>query len=243
MIKKMLEQKQISADRLAKDTGIPYSTVNKLVNEEIDMGNITVETLNRIAKYFSMTMDMLYNGNFDADKLYVSNEGRNIIINYKNKRIQYMGPKNLIKFNHINKVYNGVLYVDTTFSDGENGTYEEEEYIDLIDVCDEYDLMLDKNMMPEIELRYEEILSAGYLIENSLMVSDYMAICVSDNSTEDVCLHIYNTKRIHLQIMLRLKDMVVLSTNMSPNMQKRAISAARRNEELIVEMIQEGRYA
>lgn len=46
------------------------------------------------------------------DKVYLSNNGRNIEETYNDKTIDYTGPKNLIKFDKINHINNGVIYVD-----------------------------------------------------------------------------------------------------------------------------------
>lgn len=65
MFKKLLEDRGITGYRLSKDTGIPYSTISDLM-----LGNTLIEktnsaTLYKLAKYLEMSMEDLYEGNFD----------------------------------------------------------------------------------------------------------------------------------------------------------------------------------
>lgn len=75
--------------------------------------------------------------------LLLGNNGRNVIIKIDDIRLQYLGPKNLIKFININKVSNGCIYVNTLFKDEETA-YEEEEFIDLTDILSEFNYDSDK---------------------------------------------------------------------------------------------------
>ena len=75
--------------------------------------------------------------------LLLSNNGRNVIIKIDDIRLQYLGPKNLIKFININKVSNGCMYVNTLFKDEET-EYEEEDFIDLSDILSEFEYNSDK---------------------------------------------------------------------------------------------------
>ena len=82
-----------------------------------------------------------------------------------------------------------------------------------------------------------------YLTENSLLVSDGMAIMLGDNGTNDTVVEIYNLKRNQEKTLLRLKDYTVLSSNMKSQMQTRAIEAAKRNIVLILQESRERQHA
>lgn len=243
MIKTLLAEKQISAYKLAKDTGIPYSTISDLVTGKILIENTSSNTLFRLASYFDMSMDSLYKGDISQDKLYLSNRGREVIIRYKKQTIKYKGPKNLVRFVNINEINNGVLSVQTIFLNEDREEYSEEDYIDLMDLSDEFSMGLDINKMPEIVIRYDNTITKENIIDKAIMVCDYMAICRANNSAEDMELKIYNLNRLHKQMLLRLVDYSVLSTNMSDNMQERALSVVIRNRELIDEILKERNYA
>ena len=75
--------------------------------------------------------------------LLISNNGRNVIIKIDAIRLQYLGPKNLIKFININKVSNGCIYVNTLFKDEET-EYEEEDFIDLTAILSEFNYNADR---------------------------------------------------------------------------------------------------
>lgn len=62
MLKKILEDKKITAYRLSKDTGIPYSTISDLVLENTQIEKTNSATLYRLAKYLDYTMEELYEG-------------------------------------------------------------------------------------------------------------------------------------------------------------------------------------
>lgn len=243
MIRKLLSDKKISAYRLAKDTGIPYSTISDLVTGKILIENTSSNTLYRLATYFNMSMDCLYNGDANKEKLYLSNNGREVTIKYKKQTVKYAGPKNLVRFVEINCVNNGVLSVQTIFTNELGEEYSEEDYIDLMDISNEYSLGIDAKKMPEIVIGYDNGITKEKVIEESLMVCDYMAVCLADNSSDEIELKIYNLNRLHNQMLLRLKDYYVLSTNMSRNMQIRALAVVKRNNGLIEEIIKEYGYA
>jgi len=241
MIKELLSQKGISLYKMSKETGIPYSTLNDLVVGKTLIENVSSKTLHILSKYFELTMEELYMGDVSKDVVFISNEGRNVIIKYKENVIRYLGPKNLVEFSRINKVTGGVVYVDTLFK--QKNKYEtEEDYIDLIDIFDEYKIDFNRKHFPDVMLEEPKI-SKERIIDKALMVSDYMAICPFKNSSEKIELNVFNLNRIHLQMKLRLSDYAILSTNMSKNMQNRAVETVMRNESLLYEMLKEDMYA
>lgn len=243
MIKKLLLDNQISAYKLSKDTGIPYSTISDLVTGKILIENTSSNTLYRLATYFNLSMDALYMGNIDQEKIYLSNNGRKVIIKYKKQVVSYLGPKNLVRFVRVNNINNGVLSVQTIFKNADGEEYSEEDYIDLMELDSEYAMGLELNKFPEVSIEYSDILTKEQLIDEAIMVCDYMAICPSKDSNGDIELKIYNLNRLHKQMLLRLNDYMILSTNMSDNMQERALSVVIRNRELIDEILKERNYA
>lgn len=69
--------------------------------------------------------------------LYLRNEGRTVKIDISNIHLTYAGPISLARFVKINKVVEGVIYVDTEFLyDGEKVI--EEDFIDLGDLLNEF---------------------------------------------------------------------------------------------------------
>lgn len=243
MIKKLLSDYQISAYKLSKDTGIPYSTISDLVTGKILIENTSSNTLYRLATYFDLSMDAMYKGSFDQDKLYLSNNGRQVTIKYKKQTVTYLGPKNLVRFLQINNINSGVISVQTIFKNVNGEEYSEEDYIDLMELNSEYDLGLSLNKFPEVIIKYENLQTKEQLIDEAIMVSDYMAVCSSSNNTGNIELKIYNLNRLHKQMLMRLDDYTVLSTNMSTNMQRRVLTMVKRNSELIEEIIKEHKYA
>jgi len=55
-IKKIREQKALLQKQLAADTGIPYTSYNKI---ETGSREVTIEELDTIARYFGMTIDQI----------------------------------------------------------------------------------------------------------------------------------------------------------------------------------------
>lgn len=60
MLKNLLNRKNMSIYRLAKETGIAYSTLNYIVNERTQMRKCNVKTFRKIAEALNMSMDELY---------------------------------------------------------------------------------------------------------------------------------------------------------------------------------------
>lgn len=80
--------------------------------------------------------------------LELSNEGRTVKIRIGNIHLQYLGPKNLVRFKKINDVYEGCISVDTEFLN--DGVIEvEEDYIDLADILSSYSYDV-KNILSNI---------------------------------------------------------------------------------------------
>ena len=72
-----MESLGVTAYRLSKDTGIPYTTISELCNNKIDINKCSAETVYKLALYFECEMKDILN--------YV-----NILENYSGK---YLGHK------------------------------------------------------------------------------------------------------------------------------------------------------
>lgn len=59
MINEVMKEKKITKYRLAKNSGIPYSTVNDICNGKTQIGNCTAETVYRLAKELKVPFDEL----------------------------------------------------------------------------------------------------------------------------------------------------------------------------------------
>ncbi len=59
MIQEIMQQKNISIYRLAKTTGIPYTTVNDICNGRAHLGRCSAETVYRLAKGLGVSMESL----------------------------------------------------------------------------------------------------------------------------------------------------------------------------------------
>lgn len=241
-LKYLINERKISVYKLSKDTGIPYSTICDLVAESTPMENTSAGTLLRLATYFNVSMESMLSAGYDSI-IYIFNNGRDVHINYLQHNLQYLGPKNLISFKRINRVVGGTIYIETYFSNEEGDIYSEEDYIDLEDIFNDYGIDVPVDIFSSVKLGNPGCDNKLRIIDESLMVSDSMAICLAESSTEDITLEIVNINRINNRMILRLKDYMILSTNMSKNMQSRAIKSVKRNEELIITEITEKDYA
>ena len=60
MLKDYLKKKKISTYRLAKETDIPYSTLNDLVNRKTDIDSFRVGSAKKLADFLNMSLDEFY---------------------------------------------------------------------------------------------------------------------------------------------------------------------------------------
>lgn len=234
MIKDILEEKGLSVYKVSKETNISYSTLSDIVLEKTDIKKSSAELLYRLSKYLNVSMETLYTSNDNIiNNIYIHNSGRNIIVETKQCRHQYLGPKNLISLMKINKVEGNVVYVEAVYRDGQCGFIAEEEYIDLQDVLNEDQKLLDYKY--SVLIGSATKLTKEKLINESLLVSDNMSIKMyfMPDSVEPM-LEVRNMTRVNYKAIIRLKDYAIVETNMSIPMQKRAVDAVRRNNELLM---------
>ena len=60
VFKDYLKEKKISTYRLSKETGIPYSTLNDLVNHKISVESVRMGPAKKIADFLGMSLDDFY---------------------------------------------------------------------------------------------------------------------------------------------------------------------------------------
>lgn len=60
MLKDYLKQKKLSLYQVAKISGVPYSTLNDIVNHKVEIANVKAGILFRIAEAIEISMDELY---------------------------------------------------------------------------------------------------------------------------------------------------------------------------------------
>ena len=241
MLNTLLAQRNISVYQLSKRTGVPYTTLLDLVSGKTDIQNVSSGTLYRLSVELGVSMEELLIERATTNRFYLSNDGCMVTIQAVNKTFTYRGPKNLNGFRNIVAVRNHVIYADVYFTDDNNRIYVEEDYIDLKDVFEGNEELLSSPYEVTIGRMGES--KTKYLTENSLLVSDGMAIMLGDNGTNDTVVEIYNLKRNQEKTLLRLKDYAVLSSNMKSQMQTRAIEAAKRNIVLILQESRERQHA
>ena len=241
MLNDIMDQKNITTYALSKNAGIPYSTLSDIVSGKTNIQDVSATVLYKLSQGLGVSMEALYLGKSERTTYYINNSGRNITIYAGRKAFTYQGPKNLVGFRNISNIRNNVLYIDTYFRNEDGRIYIEEDYIDLKDIMIGSEEFLDRPY--DMIIGLPGMSRTRYLIDNSLMVSDGMAIILTDNGTKDAILEVINLKRNKEKMTLRLKDYTLFYSNMSRNMESRAIEAVKRNHDLINEEVRERRHA
>ncbi len=241
MLNEIMDRKNITTYALSKETNIPYSTLSDIVSGKTDIQDVSATVLYKLSRGLGVSMEALYLNKSERSTYYINNNERNVTVYAGHREFTYQGPKNLVGFRNISDIRNNVLYIDTYFSNEEGRIYVEEDYIDLMDVMTGNEELLDRPY--DMIIGLPGMSRTRYLIDNSLMVSDGMAIVLADNGTQDTVIEVVNLKRNKERMMLRLKDYALLYSNMNKNMQERAIESVKRNHDLIVEETQERKHA
>lgn len=86
MLKEFLHQKNISIYKLAATTGIPYSTLNDIVNHKVDIANIRAGIVFKLAKILNISMDELYELCTNQITIFLEGYATKGIVNIKNKK-------------------------------------------------------------------------------------------------------------------------------------------------------------
>ena len=125
MLKDYLNKNHMSVYSVSKAAGIPYSTMNDLVNGKVEISNCKVNLLKRLSDYLGRTMDELYSICSGESRLLKNSYGCDYMINVKNKsyyvEFQYNSEPIEIELCKVNK--------DTTYYIDEIAKWRSEAYI------------------------------------------------------------------------------------------------------------------
>ena len=102
MLKEFLHQKNISIYKLAATTGIPYSTLNDIVNHKVDIANIRAGIVFKLADILDLSMDELYELCTNQITIFLEGYATKGTVNIKNK-------KYVLKFQYHNKEFTNEL--------------------------------------------------------------------------------------------------------------------------------------
>lgn len=86
MLKDFLKQKKISIYKLAGISGIPYSTLNDIVNHKVDIANIRAGIVFKLANILHISMDELYELCTNQITVFLESYSTQGIVNIKNKK-------------------------------------------------------------------------------------------------------------------------------------------------------------
>lgn len=102
MLKQFLKQKNLSIYKVAALSGIPYSTLNDIVNNKVDIANIRAGIIFKLSNTLNISMDELYE--LCTKQIIISLEGYAAkgMVNIKNK-------KYLLEFQYQNKEFTDEL--------------------------------------------------------------------------------------------------------------------------------------
>ena len=118
MLEYLLLSKQTTIYKTAKELGIPYTAINRIVKGTTDLGKASVSLLVNLSKYLKISMDELYN-EYITDK-YIKESQWNTFISNLQHQIKSEGELNFIRFciiSHfaercfLNRQYDKGLYV------------------------------------------------------------------------------------------------------------------------------------
>lgn len=234
MLSDILKEKGKTVYKAAKESNVSYTTLHDIVIEKTDIKKASAETLYRLARYLDMSMEALYVANDDCmETIFIHNKGRYIVVETSVNRHQYLGPKNLICLNQINKIEGNVICVEAVFKDEDCGFVIEEDYIDLQDVLDVDKCIL--NHEYEVRIGQRKKKTKADLIDESLMVSDNMAIMwLFYPGVSHPMIEVRSLAKPAMKTVIRMSDYAIIETNMSKAMQNRAMEAVARNRELII---------
>lgn len=96
MLKEFLKEQHLSIYKLAQLSGVPYSTLNDIVNYKVDIANIRAGIVFKIAESLQITMDELYeicskeivvwSAEFLTEgKVYIKNKKYILVFQYQDK--------------------------------------------------------------------------------------------------------------------------------------------------------------
>ena len=96
-INKIIEQKQITKYRLAKESGVPHATLNDICSGKTNIGKCSAETLYKIAKVLDVSMESLLSDNLYEREIKRELEEEMLSKMTKYDRKQYLKEKQRLK--------------------------------------------------------------------------------------------------------------------------------------------------
>ena len=102
MLKEFLQQKDLSIYKLAGISGIPYSTLNDIVNHKVDIANIRAGIIFKLANVLNISMDEVYELCTNQITIYLEDYATKGTVNIKNK-------KYVLEFQYQNKEFTDEL--------------------------------------------------------------------------------------------------------------------------------------
>lgn len=137
MLKELLHHKGLSLYKLSEVSGIPYSTLNDIVNYKVDIANIRAGILFKLADILGLSMDELYE--LCNKKITVTSEtyAVNGSVNIRNK--QY-----ILEFQYHNKTYTeelcpvkkeATLFIDSIAKWQMEKIIQEQEMEEMYELC------------------------------------------------------------------------------------------------------------
>ena len=102
MLKEFLQQKDLSIYKLAGISGIPYSTLNDIVNHKVDIANIRAGIIFKLANVLNISIDELYELCTNQITIYLEDYATKGTVNIKNK-------KYVLEFQYQNKEFTDEL--------------------------------------------------------------------------------------------------------------------------------------
>lgn len=85
MLKEYLKQKNLSLYQLSRMSGVPYSTLNDIANNKVEIDNVKAGILFRISDAIGVTMDKLYEVCTHRITIYSAEYSSKGVVNIKNK--------------------------------------------------------------------------------------------------------------------------------------------------------------
>ena len=114
MLKGYLNEKNISVYSISNSMGIPYSTVNDLLNGKVDITNCKVSLLKRLSEQLGMSMDAMYSICSGEERRLENRYGYNYTINVKNKSyyVEFMYDSKPVEIEICKVNRNTTYYID-----------------------------------------------------------------------------------------------------------------------------------
>ena len=125
MLKDYLAKIGKSIYALSQESGIPYSTLNDLANNKVEIDNCKVSLIRTLSEVLGITMDEVYRLSSAPEHMLTNTYGSDVTISVKNKSyyasFDYLGEEVELELCKVNE--------DTTYYVDEIGKWRSEDYI------------------------------------------------------------------------------------------------------------------